>query len=230
MKKGRRLVQAGVILLVLCSAVFISSNSFASLVNGSFESGTNPPGSGFRTLYSPNTDLTGWSVVSGSVDWIRDTWPASVGNYSIDMNGFAAGKISQAFSTTTGASYTVYFDMAASWGFEELGASYGLTATNAMMKVSVDNAAATNQQYDFPVANSYKDPSGIYMNWETKAFVFTASSSLTTIFFESLNTESNNPGFGPGLDNVHVVPLPAAVYLLGTGLIGLIALKRKFNG
>jgi hypothetical protein len=68
------------------------------------------------------------------------------------------------------------------------------------------------------------------MNWETKAFVFTASSSLTTIFFESLNTETNNPGFGPALDNVRVVPLPAAVYLLGTGLIGLIALKRKFNG
>jgi hypothetical protein len=65
------------------------------------------------------------------------------------------------------------------------------------------------------------------MGWLDHSFLFTALTNSVTIQFTSLEGDA----FGAALDNVRIeaVPIPAAVYLLGTGLVGLVVLRRKFN-
>jgi hypothetical protein len=82
------------------------------------------------TLYAGTpsaTAISGWTVTSGSVDWINTYWqqPPALSNgtgtgLSIDLNGTAsaahpnpAGTISQTFATAPGQPYTVTFEMAA---------------------------------------------------------------------------------------------------------------------
>lgn len=54
--------------------------------------------------------------------------------------------------------------------------------------------------------------------------MFTADSETTTIFLTGITGSQYI-----GLDNVSVsaVPVPAALWLFGSGLIGLIGMKRK---
>jgi len=84
--------------------------AFSGLTNGSFESGTYlDSGSGFEQLNAGDTSIDGWTVDSGSVDWIGTYWVAQDGSKSIDMSGTDAGAISQTFATTIGNTYTVSF-------------------------------------------------------------------------------------------------------------------------
>jgi len=66
-------------------------------------------GSGFEQLNAGDISLDGWTVDSGSVDWIGTYWVAQDGSKSIDMSGTDAGAISQTFATTIGNTYTVSF-------------------------------------------------------------------------------------------------------------------------
>ncbi|MBI3342508.1 DUF642 domain-containing protein, partial [Candidatus Curtissbacteria bacterium] len=83
--------------------------AFAVGTNGSFESGTDP--GVFTTVNPGGTNITGWNVDSGNVDYIGTYWPASNGVRSVDMNGLTAGSISQSLTTVVGATYNVTFDL-----------------------------------------------------------------------------------------------------------------------
>ena len=105
--------------LVAASAVavclFAASPAHANLVaNGSFETGVGAPSSGFSTLGAVNTDITGWTLTNGTIDWINDYWVASDGSYSLDMDGVTPGTIqtSAPLSTVIGQAYRLSFDMA----------------------------------------------------------------------------------------------------------------------
>lgn len=52
------------------------------ITNGSFEEGAYTGGS-YVTLTTGSTSLTGWSVVSGSIDWIGSYWQASEGEKAL---------------------------------------------------------------------------------------------------------------------------------------------------
>src|SRR3954471_2515586 len=80
-----------------------------SVTNGSFEFGTDP-GASFITLTAVDNSILGWTVDSGSIDYIGGYWPAQDGTRSIDLAGNSVGSISQLIGgTVAGQAYTVNF-------------------------------------------------------------------------------------------------------------------------
>ena len=192
----------------------VGLESQASLiVNGSFEDGTNAPVVGFRTLNAVNTDLTGWTVTSGSIDWIGDYWQAADGDRSIDLGGNGDGTIaSTSFATIVGQQYELSFAMA------------GNPDNGPIVKtLEVDVASLVDQTFTFDTTDTSRSD----MGWVTKTLVFTATSTTTTLSFEN----KTDTAWGVALDDVEVnaIPEPAtlAVWTAFAGIGAIAAGRRK---
>ncbi len=160
----------------------------APLTNGSFESGVAIPGfPGFVMLSTgDNTSVPGWTVVSGTVDYIGDYWVEDHGTRSLDLTGSdgTAGAVSQTVTTVAGHTYEVTFDFA------------GNPDCAPATKTLRVNAGGAPQTYTFDVTGQ----SVVDMGWTSETFEFTATGPSTTLTFASLDL-----GFcGPALDNVVV--------------------------
>jgi uncharacterized protein (TIGR03437 family) len=153
--------------------------------NGSFELPGNA--GSYLQLYASDssaTNITCWTVTSGSVDYVGSYWVASQGNYSVDLGGpTGPGTIAQTFATSPHTSYTVTVDVAGNPGdFRHLLASVG-------------GPTITFPPFDarFTTVSN--------MGWLTQSFNFCATGSSTTLQFSS-----GDPGDdGPDIDNVRVV-------------------------
>ncbi len=167
-----------------------------NIVNGSFESATVNPGSGFITLGSGNKAINGWTVSSDNIDYVGTYWQASEGVRSIDLNGLTSGSISQTIRTSVGTVYEVRFDMA--------GNPEG-QPTVKLMRVSV---VGVSRDFTFDVTGRSKNN----MGWKENFFTFTATDSATAIAFSTLITGA----FGPVFDNVRVttVNTPRSVRII----------------
>ena len=205
------------------TALILSSSVNASLIiNGSFEGGSpSPPDGSFITLDSPNTSIEGWTVTGGSVDWIHSNyWNASNGLYSLDMSGLSAGTIeSTSFATVIGQEYLLTFDIAGNFAEKFWGTDP--TAITMEMNVDVGNTVSTLFTSNWFDTYSYQN-----MGWIEQRLIFTATDTLTSITFTSLEDK----GYGAALDNVSVtgvVPVPAAIWLFGSGLLGLVGFARR---
>ncbi len=211
------------VLVVLFLAVFASVCQANLLQNGSFENVNSyvDNGFGFMGLSAPGV-IPGWTVGGAGVDWINTFWTPSNGNFSLDLNSDNPGSVSQSFPTTSGATYTLSFDLAGNPG--------GLP-NNKSLDVLV--TGWPTQSFTFNTANN----STTNMGWATRSFTFTASSGTTTLEF--LSTTSNpgalNNNYGPALDKASVeqigvgVPEPSLVYLLAAGLAGLVVTRRRMS-
>lgn len=181
-----------------------------ALTNGSFENTNNTYvdcgcyGGGFETLdpapSSTATAIPGWTVTSGSVDWISYYWSAEDGSYSLDMNGTAttdnpdtAGSIQQTFATVTGGTYMVQFWLA---GNPDGGP--------AVKTLYVQATGGPSKPYSFDTATGYNGgpTSNTHMGWVQEGYSFTATSTSTTLTFSA--DPSNMTNNGPALDNVTV--------------------------
>ncbi|MES9969034.1 MAG: choice-of-anchor C family protein [Candidatus Thiodiazotropha sp.] len=185
------------------------------LLNGSFEIGPDP--GTFTQLSIGSTVIDGWEVIQDNIDYVGTTWPASDGSRSIDLapsSVSGAGGISQSFSTSNGIEYSVQFDMAGNPGF---GAGSGVKN----MRVQ---AAGQFADFSFDTAGHTLSDIG----WETQTWTFLATGSTTTLEFLSLDSPEF---FGPALDNVsvNIVPIPTAIWLFGSGIIGLLGFRKSIQ-
>lgn len=186
------------------------------IVNGSFETGTAISPAPFQTLNATDsTSIAGWTVTSGSIDYIGSYWTAQDGGRSLDMNGLTAGSISQTITgLTVGQGYKVSFWLAGNPDRQDLGTIKTLGVT----------ASAGSDTFTFDVLGSSLPT----LNWVLKSFFFTATDTSADLTFASL-TGGSFPAFGAALDNVSLseTPLPPALILFGSALAGLGLLGRR---
>ena len=198
-------------LAALAGAAFLLSAPAAhavSIVNGSFELGTNP-GPGFLTLAAGSNAITGWTVGGAGVDYIGGHWQASEGSRSLDLSALDAGSVSQTLTgLTAGKEYKVSFDLAAN------------PAGSANTLVTVSAASASKDFHFSPVGHTTSN-----MGWATQVFLFVADGTSDTLTFLS----GTHSATGPALDNVRIAatPLPPAILLFGTALAGMGFLGRR---
>ncbi len=175
---------------ILASIAIGASITSAALVgtNGGFEIGTDP--GVFSTLTATNnTDITGWTVGSGEIDYIGSYWQASDGTRSLDLNGTVPGSISQTLATTVGATYAVNFHLSGN-------PDIGPTAKVVRVSATGGTPAFADFTYDTAIKNNTKTD----MMWESDTFTFVASTTSTTITFAS----QTDGAAGPALDNVSI--------------------------
>jgi choice-of-anchor C domain-containing protein len=187
----RRSIVSAAFALVASMSLAGSTFAFTGATNGSFEEGTFS-GAAFDTLTPGSTALTGWTVDSGSIDWIGTYWTASNGSKSIDLNGFDTGAISQILATTIGNTYVVTFDLS--------GNPVGLPTTKTLNLVAT-GGPTTGYTFDTLAAGNTQTD----MKWAPQTYSFFATSSSTVLTFTSTVAGE----FGPALDNVVVTEVAA---------------------
>jgi choice-of-anchor C domain-containing protein len=209
---GMRRRAIAAILAFICWAL-VDAAGAAGFHNGSFESATVNPDGSFVTLPVGNTEITGWTVVLGDIDYIGTFWQASNGTRSLDLVGDQGqGGIAQTFSTVPGAVYKVSFDLAGNPG-----------GPPTIKPLTVSVAGVTNN-YTFDITGH----SNGSMGYTTHSFEFAATGTTATLQFSS-NTGSDCC-WGAVLDNVVVsrptnaVPLDWAPWGALAGLLVLASL------
>jgi choice-of-anchor C domain-containing protein len=170
---------------ILFGSLITTAYAASLVTNGGFETGTEP--GAFTQVNALGTNITNWTVVSGSVDYIGSYWAASEGTKSIDMSGSEAGSISQDISTVPGQFYTVTFDLSGNPDGGDSLKTLDVTTVGVPMIFTYDTNVIGNTKLD--------------MKWVHKSFIFKAIDPTTTLTF----TSENQSAYGPALDNVSVV-------------------------
>jgi choice-of-anchor C domain-containing protein len=160
------------------------------LVNGSFEEGPVPESGDhkFKPLDEDSTDIKGWIVTRGQIDYIGDHYKAADGKRCIDLHGSPGfGGVKQTFTTREGQKYRVTLSLAGNPGKGEK--KVGVRAAGKKTSFTVDG---TNGTADNP-------------GWVTRTWEFVAIADHTSLEIHTLETTDHDAG--PLLDNVSVVAL-----------------------
>jgi len=115
-------------------------------------------------------------------------------------------------------------------------ASYGGGSTFGPMNIAAFNAAG-GQVWSTPVDLIGDPPYDIpYTDWGNWLTVTVNTAAVSSIIFRVPNPGDDPDGyfFYPSIDNLVVkeaaaVPIPASVWLLASGLLALVGLRRKFT-
>jgi choice-of-anchor C domain-containing protein len=214
----------------------------AMLLNGDLETtlGTDSWNMVSATTTHNNNALLGWTITSGAIDVIPDSyWRASTGNYSVDLAGSPGiGGISQTVTTVIGEEYQLLFDFAVN--------PQNNTGEGESIKRLAVRAIANDGDVDgIQVFSDSKGTRKFWdMQWETEVFLFTATSTRTTIAFNAMMPLNLSAAFtpinvfgGPVIDNVVLdlapgtptqfsVPEPASLAVLALGSMAMLRRRR----
>jgi choice-of-anchor C domain-containing protein len=141
------------------------------------------------TNYTTGKSIGPWRVTKGSVETINGGyWQPAEGTQSIDLNGEDVGAVSQTFTTTPGRTYTVTYSLAGNpvGGHVKTG------------RVLVDGQDVQNFSFD-TTGKSFTN-----MGWIKRQVTFVATDTTTTLTFDSTTTQ--DPPYGPAIDDVQVTP------------------------
>jgi choice-of-anchor C domain-containing protein len=150
------------------------------IINGGFEQPLADPTTHYTDLAAGNTALTGWTIVSGSVD-TQDSYYATPykGNQTLDLDGFHPGHIQQSFSTVVGNSYSLTFAYANNIYVIDDG------SIPALGNVSLSGLGVGDL---FSENLSHSGSTAANMNWIIGNDTFVANSTTTTLDFASLDS------------------------------------------
>ena len=214
-------------LTVILGFLVFASVAQANLVDqtygigsGSFELGGPFVGTAHMWLSPGSTTITGWTV-SGpgdGVDWLQENntfnFNADTGTKSVDLRHLTASSISTMIPTVSGNVYRLSFAAAA---VTPAGNNTGLVSAGSLV----------NQTYTVDWSPTFSSQTFLPFTFD-----FTATGSETTIIFQATGiTASNQYSYGPAIDSVRVdaVPVPPAMILLGSGLLGLIVMRSRLR-
>jgi len=203
----------------------ISSSALANSVsNPSFETFSGTFGAdGGRQLLPGATTLTGWNIVGGEIAILKDPnvyqLTPSDGNYFLDLTGYSNGGFPKGVSQTlTGLTEGQAYAFSMDLGIRNGPCVGGGNNCNGPIQ-----ATAQIGSHSEMFTHNSADLGNI---WGTYGFTFTADSPTMTL---SILGNSVPPGREYlGLDNVSVsaVPMPAAVWLFGTGFLAMLGMSK----
>jgi len=197
---------------VFTLAVFFSTGAQANLIqNGGFEEiggSTAIGGYGSANTWQIYSSIPDWSATRNMEIWANNfIVSAYEGSNLLELNGHpgtagGAFSIYQSFNTVAGQQYELSF------------AARKRQNSTEQFSVSVgdlDNAI-----------NSH-----VVGSWTEFSYIFEAANKLSTLQFTSLDPFGDTTG--NLLDDISVspVPVPAAVWLFGTALLGLVGFSRR---
>lgn len=197
-----------IIRLLALSTLCFAPMSYAALIS-TLQDGFE--GEGQATSVLNYGSFTNWDITDGTVDLIQNVnqWGISCasGNFCVDLDGSTddAGVMSSKEGFAAGK-YKVRFDLS---GNQRQGAFDTVTV--------MFGAGALLNAIDFDSSDG----------WTTYSFLVDLLDGDKLSF-----SNAGGDNIGAILDNVSVsaVPLPAAVWLFGSGLMGFLALRRKAKG
>ena len=200
----------------------IGAGSFelGTFVDGASGPGQPLPGANYMGVVpGDSTTITGWTVggPGNGVDWlIEPRFNANTGIHSLDLQHTLASSISTVIPTAVGQVYELSF--------------YTATVSGRDTEGSVSAGSLSNQGFTALTSSSFATQA-----YSPYSFLFTALTTSTTVEFVG----TGQSFYGPVIDTVSVVefgppnpvPVPAAVWLFGTALIGLFGFgkQRKAN-
>ena len=163
-------------------------------------------------------ELTGWTLFStyrGTVQFDTGYAPVSEGSKAVQIE-VPGDWILQSFDTVIGQEYKLTFDLSAFpvYGGPNLGYTACDPYCDSILRVDAGSVSGIF--------------SGSSAGYTSHSLLFTAISNVSSLRFENIYF-GDDWGNYPHLDNVavNVVPIPAAAWLFGTALIGLIGFSRR---
>jgi hypothetical protein len=220
---------SGIQLYLILVLAGMSSSALANLVtNPSFEtfSGTFG-GDGGRQLLPGATTLSGWNIIGGEIAILKDPnvyqLTPSDGNYFIDLTGYSNGGFPKGVSQTlTGLTEGQAYSFSMDLGIRNGACVGGGNNCNGPIQ-----ATAQIGSHSEMFTHNSTAPGNI---WGTYGFTFTADNPTMTLSI--LGNSLPVGGAYIGLDNVSVsaVPMPAAVWLFGTGFLAMLGMSRVRRG
>lgn len=184
------------------------------VVNGSFEEGRIASGS-----YTINNAVTGWTRSTLANDGVASIGSgieiqnnvagapaAGAGVQFAELDSDGVTKIFQDISTTAGSQYKLSF----------------LFSPRPGVQSNIMNINWGSQQVDTLTAAG-----GATTSWTSHDYILTATGASTRLSFGNLSEKSDSYGSYVDMVSVQPVPVPAAVWLMGSGLLGLIGFGRR---